>query len=94
MCLVLMALGLAWALRQPWVGTWEWPQLLPRCHGSCSARLGPALQRPNRGSVDLQLLPVLSVCGLGGWAGYRLHPRAPWLSELELSCTRPRLPKW
>ena len=71
--LVLTALGLVWALRQPWVGTWEWPQLLPRYRCSRFARLGPDLQRLRPGQCGPPAAPS-AVC-------------SDWVAGLAAGCT-------
>lgn len=55
---------------------------------------GPRSAASASGAVWTSSCYQCCLFGLGGQAGCRLHPRAPWLSGPELSCTRPRLPEW
>lgn len=70
---VLTALGLAWALRQPCVGTWARPQLLPRCRCSRSACPGPDLQRLRPGQCGPPAA-TNAVC-------------SDWVARLAAGCT-------
>ena len=84
-------LGLAWALGQPCTVTWDRPQLLLRRHCSCAACLGPDLQRLRPGSVDLRLLPVVSLFPLRtGWPGWlQAAPQGPLALRAGAELHRP-----
>lgn len=88
--LVLRALGLAWALGQLCVVAWGRPRSF-RGVPAPAPLAWADLQRLCPGSVasGCSRSCLCFQFGQGGRAGCRLHPRAPWLSEPELSCTTP-----